>query len=173
MQLVESEGQKFVAARNQITGREDRMQKSVKQGLFDLIPGISLDKFRHRVAIYQQVKTLCEQHKLDRYLTTPIANFDLSEFLNHINAFQQDDAVTALEKRIKADHKKAVLRKIRPKKTAVESEKSSTTKKTKPSTTLSSVSVALSTLDPNSYQGQLLRKLTEMSRHKSHEDAQS
>lgn len=172
MQIVESEGQKFVDIWNQITGREDRMQKSVKQGLFDLIPRVSLDKFRYRVVIYQQARSLCREHKLDRYLTAPVAGFDLSEFLNHINAFQQDDGIAALEKRIKTDHKKAVLRKVRSKNSAVSSEKSSSSKKTK-LPALSSVSVPLSTLNPNSYQSQLLRKLTEVSRNKIHKDSKS
>ena len=142
------------------------MQKSVKQGLFDLIPGVSLDRFRHRVAIYEQVRSLCHKHKLDRYLTSPVVDFDLSEFLIHINAFQQKDAMAALEKRIKADHKKAVLRKVRPK---INEEK--VAKKTAP-VLLSSVVPSTSTLthlDPHSYQGQLLRKLTEVSRAKNKE----
>ena len=162
MQLVESQGQEFVDIWNQTTGREDRMQKSVKQGLFDLIPGVSLDKFRYRVAIYEQVRTLCEQHKLDRYLTFPVADFDLSEFLANINSFQQKDAVNALEKRIKADHKKAVLRKVRPK---------TNEEKTAPVVLPSVVpsTPTLTHLDPHSYQGQLLRKLTEVSRAKNKE----
>lgn len=154
MQQVETQGQEFVQIWNQITGRDDRMQKNVKQGLFDLIRAVSLDKFRSRVEIYQQVKQLCEKHQLARYLTNPaLVSFDLGEFLAHINCFYGDNVTQALEKRTKDDYKKIVLRKVRPKQNvSVESKES---KKTKPST-LPSLEIA----NPHSYRNQLLRKLT-------------
>ncbi|EAY29421.1 hypothetical protein [Microscilla marina] len=160
MQQVETQGQQFVQIRNQITGRDDRMQKNVKQGLFDLIRAVSLDKFRLRVEIYQQVKQLCEKHQLTRYLTNPtLVSFDLGEFLTHINCFYGDSVEQILEKRIKDDYKKIVLRKVRPKQSISVDVKES--KKTKHATLPS-----LEITNPHSYRNQLLRKLTAVSNNK-------
>lgn len=154
MQQVETQGQQFVQIWNQITGRDDRMQKNVKQGLFDLIRAVSLDKFRSRVEIYQQVKQLCEKHQLARYLTnSALVSFDFGEFLTNINCFYGNSVAEVLEKRTKDDYKKLVLRKVRPKQNV--SVKVEVLKKTK-SPTLPSLDIS----NPHSYRSQLLRKLT-------------
>ena len=87
MLKVENEGQEFIANRNALTGRNDRMDEKTKKALYNIIDSITLQDFISRISIFTKVLNLIKEHRLSKYLFFKIEHFDLWEFLKHINKF--------------------------------------------------------------------------------------
>ncbi|MEI6425878.1 MAG: hypothetical protein WCO66_00850 [Candidatus Absconditabacteria bacterium] len=87
MLKVENEGQEFIANRNALTGRNDRMDDKTKKALYNIIDSITLQDFISRISIFTKVLNLIKEHRLSKYLFFKIEHFDLGEFLKHINKF--------------------------------------------------------------------------------------
>ena len=87
---VENEGQEFIANRNTLTGRNDRMDEKTKKALYNIVGVITLDDFVSRITTFVNVLKICKEYRLGRFLFFKIEFFDFGEFLNHINKFYGD-----------------------------------------------------------------------------------
>lgn len=109
MRAIDTKWQFLVEQRNNITGRNDLMDKKTKEWFYNFIEQVDIEDRKKRTQTFVEAIDLIETHKLEKFMFQNIQQYSIGNFITNINIFA-DGVEIAIKSIVNKDYKNKVLR---------------------------------------------------------------